>query len=309
MKAFYLQNKGGAESLVEGDIPRPEPKEAEVLVKAYATAITPTELQWFPTFNTPSGEPRQFPIVLSHEFSGVIESVGTSVSGVSVGDAVYGLNDWFTNGAQAEYCVVAAKAIASKPKSLDHVQSAVVPISGLTAWQGLFEKTKLESGQRVLVHGAAGGVGIFAVQLARWCGARVIATASASNVDFARSLGADEVIDYRTKRFEDVAHDVDVVFDSVGGETLHRSWSILKPGGRLVTIAAQTEGATDQRTCDAFMLVRADGSQLAQLAKLIDAAELRVFHDQTFPLAQVRESYARAQRGRMRGKVTLRITE
>jgi NADPH:quinone reductase-like Zn-dependent oxidoreductase len=309
MKATYLKSKGGAETLVSGEIPLPNPKPGEVLIKVHATAITPTELQWLPTFNMSSGEPRAFPIVLSHEFSGVVESVGANASGVSIGDEVFGLNDWFANGAQAECCVVAAKAIAPKPKSLDHIESAVVPISALTAWQGLFEKAKLEHGQRILIHGAAGGVGIFAVQLALSRGAYVLATASSSNVDFVRSLGADEVIDYRTMRFEDVSRDVDVVFDTVGGETLERSWGVLKLGGKLVTVATQSEGRSDPRSREAFMLVRADGLQLAQIAQLIDAGKLQVFVARAFPLSQAREAYARAQQGGMRGKVALRIDE
>ncbi len=174
----------------------------------------PTEFQWFPTFNLPFGEPRPFPIVLSHEFSGVVASIGPKVTCISVGDEVYGLNDWFTNGAQAEYCVVKASALARKPKSLNHFEAATVPISALTAWQGLFEKLKLERGQRVLIHGAAGSVGSFAVQMAHWRGAQVIAPVSSGNIDFVRSLGADEVMDYPTTRFEDIVKDVDAVFDA-----------------------------------------------------------------------------------------------
>jgi NADPH:quinone reductase-like Zn-dependent oxidoreductase len=258
MKAIYLEKKAGPESLVYGDIPSPSPKTGEVLVKVYATAIMPTELQWDPTFHTPSGEPRPFPIVLSHEFSGVVESVGANVSSVSAGEEVYGVNDWFTNGAQAEYCVVAVGGLARKPKSLRHAEAAVTPISALTAWQGLFERTQLERSQRVLIHGASGGVGTFAVQLARWRGAHVTATASAANTEFVRALGADKVIDYRTTRFEDVICDVDVVFDAVGGETTERSWGVLKPTGKLVTVATQTGAVSNPRTREAFMLVRTD---------------------------------------------------
>ncbi len=307
MQAIYLEHQGGAESLVLGDLPRPEPKPGELLVKVHATAVTPTELHWYPTFHLPTGEPRTFPIVLSHEFSGVIESVGADVSGFSTGQEVHGLNDWFTNGAQAEYCVVAASAVAGKPASLDHAQAAVVPISALTAWQGLFEKTRLERGQRILIHGGAGGVGVFAVQLAHGRGAHVIATASAGNLEFVRSLGADAAIDHRATRFEDVVGEVDVVFDTVGGETLERSWSVLGPKGRAVTIVGEAQSGTAQRTRDAFMLVRADGDQLAQIAGRIDAGELRVFLEQTFPLAQAREAYGYAQQGRRRGKVALQV--
>ena len=307
MKAIYLNQKTGAESLIFGDMVKPQPKAGEVLVKVHATAITPTELQWYPTFHTSSGEPRPFPIVLSHEFSGVIEALGEGVEHFKTGDEVFGLNDWFTNGAQAEYCVAPATMPAHKPRLLDHAHAAVVPISALTAWQGLLEKVKLQVGQRILIHGAAGGVGIFAVQLARWRGAHVIATASAANLDFARTLGAHEVIDYRATRFENVVRDVDAVFDTVGGETLQRSWNVLKPGGKLVTVASGGAQSGEQRIRDAFMLVRADSCHLKQIARLIDAGELRVSVEAVYPLADARAAYARAQQGKMHGKIALSI--
>lgn len=309
MKAVYLNQKAGPEALTWGDLPQPAPGEGEVLVKVKATAVTPTEFQWYPTFNLSTGEPRPFPIVLSHEFSGVVEALGPGVENFKPGDAVFGLNDWFAGGAQAEFCVAPASALARKPRLLDYTQAAVVPLSALTAWQGLLCKTNVHRGQRVLIHGAAGGVGVFAVQLARWRGAHVIATASAANLDFVRMLGAEQVIDYQTSRFEDMVRDVDVVFDTVGGETLERSWQVLKPGGKLVTIAAQSGGATEQRVRDAFLLVRADGRQLGQIAGLIDAGDLRVFVEGTFPLARAREAYARAHQGKMRGKIALRVAE
>jgi len=307
MKAILLSTKGGAESLVLGDIPQPHPGAGDVLVKVHATAVTPAEFQWFPTWNTRAGNPRPFPIVLSHEFSGVIAALGAGVATLKVGDPVYGLNDWFSNGAQAEYCLAATTALALKPRTLDHVHSAVVPISALTAWQGLFKRANLQSGQRVLIHGAAGGVGIFAVQLARWRGAHVIATASSGNLDFVRSLGAADVIDYQEARFEDVAKGVDVVFDGVGGETLDRSWQLLVTGGKLVTVASQSADHPDQRVRDAFMLVQADGTELTEISRLIDAGELRVFIENTFPLANAQEAYARAQKGKMRGKIVLSV--
>src|SRR5262249_43045027 len=159
---------------------------------------------------------------------------------------------------QAEYCLARAADVAPKPASVDHVHAATVPISALTAWQGLIERAGLTAGQRVLIHGAAGGVGVFAVQLARWRGAKVRATASAANRDFVRGLGADEVIDYRAQRFDEVVRDVDVVFDAVGGETLARSWGVLRPGGKLVTIAASEERTQDERTREAFFIVEAN---------------------------------------------------
>lgn len=309
MKAVYLARKGDAESLIAGEIPRSNPDAGQVLVRVHATAIMPTEFQWSPTFQTQSGDPRPFPIVLGHEFSGTIAQVGGDVSEFQVGDEIFGVNSWYVNGAEAEYCVVDQAGLARKPKSLNHTEAAVVPISALTAWQGLFEKANLQRGQRVLIHGAAGSVGSFAVQLARWRGARVIATASAGNLDFVRALGADQVIDYRATKFEDVICDVEVVFDSVGGETLDRSWNVLKPGGTVVAVATASEASTEQRVRDAFMIVRADGSQLAQIAEMIDAGQLRVFLGQTFALAEAREAYARADQGGIRGKIALRVSE
>jgi NADPH:quinone reductase-like Zn-dependent oxidoreductase len=307
MKAIYLPKKGGAESLIFAEIPRPNANAGQVLVRVHATAIMPTEVQWTPTFHTKSGGFRPFPIVLGHEFSGVVEDAGPNVSGFQVGDEVFGLNDWFINGAQAEYCVVDETGLARKPKSLNYTEAAVVPISALTAWQGLFEKANLQRGQRALIHGAAGSVGMFAVQLARWRGARVIATASSGNLEFVKALGADQVIDYRKTRFEDVICDVEVVFDPVGGETLDRSWSVLKPGGRIVTVATSSGQSSESRVRDAFMIVRADGPRLAQIASMIDAGELRVFPGQTFELAEAREAYAQAVKGGVRGKVGLRV--
>ncbi|HEX4266222.1 MAG TPA: NADP-dependent oxidoreductase [Verrucomicrobiae bacterium] len=306
MNAIYLGKKAGPEALVLGEIPRPTPNAGEVLIKVYATAVMPTELNWEPTFNQPSGAPRPFPIVLSHEFSGVVESVGPKVTDFKPGDEVFGLNDWFTNGAQAEYCVAAVSSLARKPKSLDYAEAAVVPISALTAWQALIEKGQLERNQRVLIHGAAGGVGTFAVQLARWRGAHVTVTASPINTEFVRALGADAIIDYHTTRFEEVICDVDVVLDGVGGDTLKRSWSVLKPGGKLITIVG-AEDAPDQRSREAFMLVRADGRQLAQLGKMIDSGELRVFVDAVYSLADATEAYARAQESGRRGKIALDV--
>jgi len=211
--------------------------------------------------------------------------------------------------AYAEYASASAAMVASKAASLSYVEAAGVPLVAATARQALFDHAQLTAGQTVVIHGAAGSVGMFAVQLARWRGARVIATASSGNLDFVRALGADQLIDYRKTRFEDVIWDVDVVFDPVGGETLARSWKVLQPGGTVVTVATVSEQSSDSRVRDAFMIVRADGSQLARIAWMIDAGELRVYLEQTFDLVEAREAYARAGQGGMRGKVALRVSE
>jgi NADPH:quinone reductase-like Zn-dependent oxidoreductase len=306
MKAIRLHARGGPEAFAYEEAPQPRPGEGEVLVRVHAAAVTPTELVWVPTWTTPTGEPRRFPIILGHEFSGEVAGVGDGVTDVAVGNPVYGLNDWFGDGALAEYCVARAAEVAPKPRSVDHLAAAVTPISALTAWQGLIGRARLAAGERVLVHGAAGGVGVFAVQLARWRGATVIGTASAHNAAFVRGLGADEVIDYRAVRFEDIARGIDVVFDTVGGETLDRSWGVLKPGGRLVTIAASVEGSPDPRTREAFFIVRPDRGQLNEITRLIDAAQLRPVVDRVFPLARARQAYEHKP---ARGKVVLSVAD
>jgi NADPH:quinone reductase-like Zn-dependent oxidoreductase len=306
MKAICLRAHGGPEAFAYEEVPQPRPDEGEVLVRTQAAGIIQTELAWVPTWTTRAGEPRPLPVIPGHEFSGEIAALGAGVRDVSVGDLVYGLNDWYRDGAQAEYCVARVADLAHKPSSVDHVHAAATPISALTAWQGLVERAGLAAGQRVLIHGAAGGVGTFAVQLARWRGARVSGTASAANLDFVRSLGADEVIDYRADRFEDVVRDVDVVFDTVGGETLERSWGVLRPGGRLVTVAASGERTTDERIRAAYFIVEPSRAQLAEIARLIDRSALRPVVGAVFPLAEARPAY---QHKPVRGKVVLRVVD
>jgi NADPH:quinone reductase-like Zn-dependent oxidoreductase len=306
MKAVRLHVRADPPAFRYEDAPKPEPGEGEVLVRVHAAAVTPTELAWVPTWTTRTNEPRPLPIIPGHEFSGELCALGPGVTDLAQGDAVFGLNDWFRDGAQADYCVARAADVAPKPRSVDHVRAAVVPISALTAWQGLIERAHLAAGQRVLIHGASGGVGVFAVQLARWRGARVIGTASASNLDFVRGLGADEMIDYRAQRFDDVVRDVDVVFDTVGGETLARSWGVLKSGGTLITIAASEERAQAQRVREAFFIVEANRTQLEEVARLIDAGELRPVVGAVFPLAGASQAYEYKP---AHGKVVLRVVD
>jgi NADPH:quinone reductase-like Zn-dependent oxidoreductase len=305
MKAICLHARGGPEVFSYEDAPVPNPSDGEVLVAVHASGVTPTELTWMPTWNTPEGAPRPFPIILGHEFSGVIAAVGAGVTGFSNGDAVFGMNDWFRNGAQAEYCLARAVDIAIKPPALDHALAALTPISALTAWQGLFDRAHLAAGERVLVHGGAGGVGSFAVQLARRHGAHVTSTASAHNLEFVRQLGANEAIDYHTAPFEKLPPEFEVVFDTVGGATLDRSWGVLKPGGRMVTIASASESQTnDSRVRNAFFIVEPNAEQLATIGRRIAAGELQAVADKTFPLPDARRAY---QHKPTRGKSALVI--
>lgn len=218
------------------------------------------------------------------------------------------MNDWFVDGALAEYCVTQPDWIAPKPRRLSHPEAAAVPIGALTAWQGLFARAKLQPGERVLVHGGAGAVGIFAIQLARSRGAHVSATVSAHNLEFVKRLGANQVIDYKATRFEKEVRDIDVVFDTVGGDTLRRSWDVLKPAGRMVTVAADSENTRDEREQQAFFIVEPDRQQLSEIARLLDAGELQSVVDRVLPFSQASDAYTQAVRKKGRGKqvVTLR---
>jgi NADPH:quinone reductase-like Zn-dependent oxidoreductase len=304
MNAIYFNKRGGPEALVYGTAAMPQIGEGEITVQVRAAAVTPTELLWAPTWTTRAGKPRPFPIIPGHEFSGEVHALGSGVNDVAVGDAVFGMNDWFGDGAQAEFCIACSADVAPKPTSLDYVTAAVVPISALTAWQGLVDRAKLSRAERVLVHGAAGNVGLFAVQIARGIGAHVIATASEHDLEFVRSLGADEVIDYRAQSFEDAVTGVDVVFDTVGGDTLAQSWGVLRPGGRMVTIAADAEHTREQRVKDAFFIVEPNREQLTRISRMIDAGELRVFVGAAFPLQEASQAYAHKP---VRGKNVLVI--
>ena len=308
MKAARLRAHAGPEQLVVEEAPAPRAGTGEVLIEVHAAGVTPTELAWQPTWTTREGTPRAPPVIPGHELSGVVVAAGPGAD-LAVGDVVYGTNDWYRDGAQAELCVARAADVAPKPSSLDHATAAVVPISALTAWQGLFVRGLLGAGQLVLIHGGAGAVGGFAVQLARWRGARVAATASAADLDFVRELGASVALDYRATRFEDQLRDVDVVLDTVGGDTLARSRAVLAPGGRLVTIAASSEATDDARVRGAFFIVEPSRAQLVDLGKLIDAGSLQPLLTAVYPLEQARQAWEHARRGGLRGKVALRIRE
>lgn len=219
MKAIRIHGRGGPDHLSYDDAPQPSPGAGEVLVRVHAAAVIATELQWDETYQTKAGSPRALPIP-GRDLSGVVEQVDPGVTTLVKGSEVYAMLDYGRDGAQAEYTVTLANELVPKPSTLDHEQAAAVPLSALTAWQALFDNAHLARGQSVLIHGGAGGVGVFAVQLARWAGAQVITTASARNRDFLRELGANEIIDYTTTRFEEVVHDVDLVFDTVGGDSL-----------------------------------------------------------------------------------------
>ncbi|HEY6991891.1 MAG TPA: NADP-dependent oxidoreductase [Bryobacteraceae bacterium] len=276
--------------MIEEDIPQPEPDAGELLIRVYAAGVTPTELLWYPTSHTKTGKGRSH-AVPAHEFSGIVAAIGRDVNNFSPGEEIYGMNDWFSEGALAEFCITQSSSVAPKPQGLTHAEAASVPIGALTAWQGLFDRAKLQPGERLLVHGSAGAVGVYVVQLARNCGAHIIATASARNLKFVSALGANQVIDYKAEKFEEVVQNIDVIFDAVGGDTLARSWKVLRPGGRLVTIAATSEQALDDRVKHSFFIVEPNRKQLEKIGEMLQMGKLRAFVDAVVPFSQASTAY------------------
>ena len=304
MKALRLVRFAPQPLLVEEEMPRPEPQRGEVVVRVRAAAVTPTELLFYATSHTSDGGPRNAP-VLGHEFSGEIAECGEGARDFAIAQDVYGMNDWFAEGALAEYCITRPEWISNKPQELSHEEAASVPISALTAWQGLLERGRLLPAERVLIHGGTGAVGMFAVQLAHLHGAQVITTVSAGNIAFARSLGADDALDYRGMPFEDCVREIDLVFDTVGGDTVRRSWQVLKPGGRLVTVAVDSKSAPDERVRQAFFIVEPNRTQLVEVGRLLEAGKLQTVLDTVLPVSAATEAYAGTFTRQGRGKLVI----
>ena len=308
MKAVRVHPRAGPEALVYEETPTPLTGPGDALVRVRAAGITPTEFTWNSTFTARDGKDR-LPVVPAFEVAGVVEEVGPEVLGLAAGDEVFGLLDFWRDGAAAEYVAARATDLAPKPGSLSFNYAAAVPLSGLTAWQCLFDYAKLSRGDTVLIHGAGGGVGTFAVQLARWRGARVFATCSKSKADLVRSLGAERIIDYSSARFQDELSGLDAVLDTIGGEVLENSWSVLRRGGALVTIVGDppAEKAAKYGVKGFSILVEPNKNELVEIARLVDTNELKPVVDAVFPLSRAREAYERASGGHGRGKTVLAI--
>jgi len=306
MKALRMQARGGPEQLRYEDAPFPLMGAGDVIIKVYATGITPTELGWDETYQNQDGSKR-IPSIVGHEVSGQIQSIGDGVSDLQVGQDVFGLTDFPRDGAAAEYVAVRGANLAEKPRRVDHAHAATLALSGLTAWQALFVHGNLTRGQRVLVHGGAGGVGTFAVQLAHQAGAWVATTASRDDTEFLRGLGADEVFDYRNDQFEEVTSNVDLVLDLIGGETQDRSWKTLRRGGTLINLSAPVpqEKATKYGVRGIFFIVEANQEHLRKLAELADSGELKTFVSRAIPLAEGSEAFERVKRHNAPGKTVL----
>jgi NADPH:quinone reductase-like Zn-dependent oxidoreductase len=305
MKAVRIHRFGGPEVLALEDLPAPQPGKGEVLIAVRAASVNPID------YKIRQGgfvQPDKLPMTLGRDVSGTIAKAGAETGALREGDAVYAMlaSD---QGGYAEQVLAKATDLAAKPATLDYVHAAAVPLAALTAWQGLFDHGGLRSGQRVLIHGAAGGVGHFAVQFAHAKGATVFATAAGKDLDFVRSLGADTVIDYKAQRFEEVARDIDLVLDLIAGETQQRSWSVVKPSGIIVSSLQKPDEAEARRrqARGTNYVAKPSGAQLVEIGRLIDAGQVRPVVSATLPLAEAARAQARLEREHLRGKVVLTI--
>ena len=306
MKAVVAHEYGVPEVLKFEEVPRPEPREDEALVRVIASSVNPADPL------TLSGKyAREFgthlPLIPGYDIAGVVVKTGANVTKLKVGDAIYGYPTF--GGGWADYVTVKEYEVAAKPKSLNFVETAAVPMGALTAWQALIDVAKLHAGQTILIHGGSGGVGNFAVQIAKARGARVIATASTANQDLLKQLGADVVVDYTKTKFEDVARDVDAVLDPVGKETLARSYGVVKRGGIVMSLVALPDRAelAKRGIHGAAISVHPDAGDLAEIAALIDAGKIKPIVTQILPLSEAITAQQQAATHHTRGKIVLRI--
>ncbi len=307
MKALRIHNFGGPEVMRIEDTPVPQAKDNDLLVRVHAASVNPVDAKTregkFPAVGRD-----KLPLTLGRDVAGTIETVGRSVQGFQRGDGIYALLG-LDRGAFAEYVVVKASEAAHKPSRLGFAEAAAVPLAALTAWQGLFDQGGLAAGHRVLIHGGSGGVGHFAIQFAKIRGATVLTTVAGDNLDFARQLGADLAIDYQSQRFEDVARDMDLVFDLVSGETQDRSWSVLKPGGVLVSTLGQPpqDKARQHQVRGIGYQAQPNAAQLTEIARLIDAGKVHPVIAETFPFSAAPEAEEKQQTGHVHGKIVIQL--
>ncbi|HVW22806.1 MAG TPA: NADP-dependent oxidoreductase [Opitutaceae bacterium] len=306
MKAVRIHEFGDSNVLTLEDAPKPELHDGEVLIKVRAASVNPVD------YKIRSGSFKKadikLPATLGRDVAGVVEAVGGRVNGFKPGDDVYAYLS-YQNGGYAEYAIAKSQEVAPKPVAVDYVHAAAVPLAAITAWQGLFDHGRLQPGQRVLIHGAAGGVGHYAVQFAKAKGATVIATAGKDDAVMLKQLGADEVIDYHSERFEDRARDVDLVLDLVGGDTQRRSWAVLKPGGRMVSTLEQPspEQARARQAEGKVFMAEAKAEQLREIGRMIDADKVTVLVEKTLPLERAKEAHDTLENQHVRGKVVLTV--
>ncbi len=303
MQAARIHDYGGPEQIVIEQVPRPEPKAGEVLVHLNAAGVNPVDWKIRAGY-LKQFMPLTFPWIPGTEGAGVVEAIGSNVTRLRRGDAVFGP----INNSYAEYAVAPVTDLFAKPDVLSFEEAASVSVGALTAWQAVIEEAQVQPGKQVLVHGGAGGVGLYAVQLSRWKGAHVTATASAANADFVRSLGAESVIDYQTTQFEDIVKDVDAVIDTVGGDLAERSLRVIRPGGVYVSTAGMVDPKMGQaRNIRVVSAHRADTGKLQLIIELLQSKQVRPVVGKVFPLAQARQAQELSQTRHGRGRIILRI--
>lgn len=310
MKAIRIERYGEPDVLVYGDAPRPEASSGEVLVRVFAAGVNPVDLK-VREGHLKDRWKHRLPLIPGWDVSGIVEETATGVDGFRPGDEVFAHLDMLRDGAYAEYVVADSASLARKPRCLSHVEAAAIPLASLTAWQTLFETAHVSAGHRVLIHGAGGSVGAFAVQFAKHHGAWVLALANRSEMEFVSSLGADEVVDYKNGAFEDSVTGVDVVLDVIGGEMQERSLKVLKRGGILVSTVqiSVTEKAGDQGVEAKPFLVRPKGAQLSEIGELVEAGRLKFRVGTVLPLSSAAEAHEAVRSGRAQGKVVLKVRD
>jgi NADPH:quinone reductase-like Zn-dependent oxidoreductase len=304
MKAIRLHEPTGISGLVYEEVPDAKPVACDVLVKVVACGITHNELD-YPIWTCRAGHQRTT-VIPGAEVSGVVAALGFGTAGIAVGDEVFGLTDQWRDGTAAEYVAVEARNMAPKPKTADHVHAAAVPRAGLTAWQALFDHGKLAQGQTVVIHGAGGAVGSTAVQLARWAGAHVIGTGRGHSRELVLELGADRFVALDADRLEDVAGQADVVFDTIGGEVLAQSPVLLRPGGTLVSVRADSVPPARDDIRTVIFIQESNRVQLTELARLVDEGHLRPQVGGVYPLERAAEAFSAKAAGGIPGRVVLR---
>lgn len=309
MKAVRISNYGGLDTLAFENVPQPAPGNGEVLIRVFSTSVNPFDCAVRAGYLS-SYFNHTLPLVLGTDVSGIIEEAGTGVTGFKRGDEVYARAGVIRDGAYAEYVVVPVSDVALKPQSLDHIHAAALPHVTLTAWQALFEIADLAHDQTILIHGAAGGVGHIAVQLAKLHGAKVIGTAS-GNIGFLRELNVDQAIDYSATRFEEAIDEkVDVVLDTIGGDTQARSWGILKPGGILIsTVQAPSEEFAVANGVRQAMVFSSPpiGKVLTEIARLVDSGQIHPHVSSVLPLREIRKAHEMIEGKHTRGKIVLQV--
>jgi NADPH:quinone reductase-like Zn-dependent oxidoreductase len=313
MKAIILKEAGGVENLVIDNIPNPSPGKGEVLIKVNSISINPVDIKTRKGYAQFNSLKESEPVILGWDVSGEIVELGEGATSFEVGEEVFGMVNFPGKGrAYAEYVVAPAHHLADKPDQITHQEAAASSLAALTAWQVLMQQAKVQLGERVLMHAAAGGVGHFGVQIAKYLGAYVIGTGSDSNYDFVKELGADEYVDYTSEKFEEVVRNVDIVFDAVGGDNPKRSLNCLRSGGLLIGIAGgitdELKKLAEKKSIKAISyLVQSNGDDMEQLAELLEAGTIRPYISKEFSFNEIGEAHKQIETGKTRGKIVVNL--